>query len=456
MTERAWSLARRLTAGYLVATTVFVLVISATSAVFLWRAVEREITSLVREELYEFETRFDVSDQTIEAFAAITSILEAQHSSNPLAWRVYEPMNGTLWAERGPPKLLDALAAHERGEPASDPNLRFGSRILHSRYRVELALDATYQRVVLEDYLTYAAVLLAASIASTAVVGGLFFRRISSLLRLVADRARAVREPGAPLPLPAAGAPREIRDIEDALREMIQNIRRETEQARIFTAGLAHELRSPVQNLIGESEVTLIAPRDAATYRDVLVSHLDELRRLGDAIDNLVTICSASETRRTRARETFDLAQEAAIRLQRERTSAERHGERLDVAVRGDMKICGDREGILRALRNLTANAVQWTAPGSTVNVDLDGAAKDVVITVDDAGPGVPVELREKIFEPFYRGPAARGGRIGYGLGLALARSAVDAQGGRIEVGTSPAGGARFRVVLPRQSRAED
>jgi signal transduction histidine kinase len=90
------------------------------------------------------------------------------------------------------------------------------------------------------------------------------------------------------------------------------------------------------------------------------------------------------------------------------------------------------------------------------VNVDLEGAANEVVITVDDAGPGVPVELREKIFEPFYRGPAARGGRIGYGLGLALARSAVDAQGGRIEVGTSPAGGARFRVVLPRQGRAED
>lgn len=457
MKSRGWSLARRLTGGFLVTTTLFVLASSITSAVFLSRGVERELAGLVKEELDELETRFEVSGRTVEDFHEIAHALADQHKQNSLGWRAFDLATGELWTEHGPRELVSTLGDPARAEPPpkSDLDLRFGTRTIATGHRIELALDGSYQRRQFRDYLTYAGILMLAAIASTAIVGRLFFHRVSRDLHAVAERARAVREPGAPLALPVEGAPREIQEIEAALREMILNIRHETEQARIFTAGLAHELRSPVQNLVGETEVALMTERDAATYRGVLVSNLEELRRLGDAIDNLVTICSANETRRSRARESFDLAQEAAIRLQRERVSAERHGERLDVAVHGDMRMSGDREGIVRALRNLTANAVQWTAPGSTVRVDLRGAADEVVITVDDSGPGVPSELRERIFEPFYRGPSARGGRIGYGLGLALARSAVDEQGGRIEVGTSPAGGARFRVFLPRQCRAE-
>ncbi len=112
------------------------------------------------------------------------------------------------------------------------------------------------------------------------------------------------------------------------------------------------------------------------------------------------------------------------------------------------MRFC--REGPLRAMRNLTANAIEWSEPGSQVDVHVLGENGLVTVIVDDAGPGVPEDLRERIFEAFFRGPQAKGRRIGYGLGLAIVRAAVDSQGGTVEVGRSPLGGARFRMRLPR------
>ena len=109
-----------------------------------------------------------------------------------------------------------------------------------------------------------------------------------------------------------------------------------------------------------------------------------------------------------------------------------------------------DREAMLRALRNLVSNAVQWTPQGGQVNVTIAATDLNVTLTVDDSGPGIPGPMRAKIFEPFARGGERGGERVGYGLGLAIVREAVEAHGGTVEVATSPIGGARFVVHIPR------
>jgi signal transduction histidine kinase len=205
---------------------------------------------------------------------------------------------------------------------------------------------------------------------------------------------------------------------------------------------------------VGATVVALLARREADAYRRVLESNLDELRELGDAVDNLMTICAprGADSGRPESEE-FDVESEARMRLERERTRAERLGVQLELRSRGDTHLEGDREGVLRALRNLAANAIDWSERGGRVEVAIEGSDSTVAITVDDSGPGVAPELRERIFDPFYRGPAARGRRAGYGLGLAIVRAAADRQGGSIAVDTSPAGGARFRLVLPKRRR---
>ncbi|MFT7669928.1 MAG: two-component system OmpR family sensor kinase, partial [Planctomycetota bacterium] len=145
------------------------------------------------------------------------------------------------------------------------------------------------------------------------------------------------------------------------------------------------------------------------------------------------------------------LFQEARFRLQREINRAERVGVEFDIEVEGDGLMRGDREAMLAAVRNFVSNALDWTKKGGRVRLLLDGRGTEIQVAVDDDGPGVPQELHESLFEPFVRGPAAAGRRIGYGLGLALARSAAVAQDGSISVGSSDLGGARFTLRFPRE-----
>jgi two-component system heavy metal sensor histidine kinase CusS len=235
---------------------------------------------------------------------------------------------------------------------------------------------------------------------------------------------------------------------------MLANIRQHTDRARLMTAGMAHELRSPIQNLMGETEVALMRERDASEYRRVLESHYEELASLGRVVDNLVSLCAPTNTDANLPREGFDLAREARLRLGREHQQAERHGVRLELESHGDTQLSGDREAMLLALRNVVANAIEWSPAGANVAIDLAGEEGSVRVTVDDAGPGIPAPERERVFEPFYRGKQREGKRIGYGLGLALTRSAIEAQGGQVTVEDSPLGGARILIVVPRGGAA--
>lgn len=459
MTARPWSLARRLSVLFLVSITTFVVAISFATALLVRASIAKDLDGLPHEELVELREHADLFGTGREqALEHKLDDLAREHSPCDFAWRV--------WIDDGPILQFGETALLSPARPekteaegvaaSASGAVRWKTERVAPNALVGVVIDGSRRLELLDRYETYALVMIGAAILLAFGVATLVFRRVSKVLAEVAARARAVKDPGAPVDMRIPDAPVEIQEVSDALGVMLANIRGELQQARLFTAGLAHELRSPVQNLVGETEVALIQDRDAATYREVLRSNLDELRSLGDAVDNLVTICSVGDRQRTDAREHFDLAEEARFRLRREGQIAERHGVRLDVAVAGDCRLVGDREALLRAVRNLTANAIQWSAQGQVVEVRIEGREDAIEVTVDDAGPGVPDDLRERIYEPFFRGPSARGRRIGYGLGLALTRTAVEEQGGTIEVGTSPLGGARFRARLPRRTPARD
>jgi signal transduction histidine kinase len=250
------------------------------------------------------------------------------------------------------------------------------------------------------------------------------------------------------------GAPEEIRAVITALQDTLRRIRAEDEQARLLASGLAHELRSPLQNLIGETQVALLREREASEYRQVLESHLEDLGDLSRVVDNLVSLASIDEARRRMVTERFDLVAEARLRMKREDKLAERRGVRMRFLAEGSCEVEGDRESLLLALRNLVTNAIEWTPRGGGVELSIRSLGDGLEILVDDAGPGVPESERATLFQPFRRGRTAEGRRVGFGLGLALTQSAVAAQGGTIEVGDSPLGGARFRVRLPLRNSA--
>jgi signal transduction histidine kinase len=468
-----WSFAGRMTRLYLLTTTLLVLVIGTTSFLFLERSVASELDALtvsaIKEYRLEYEKRLRVSQEGkpdgegVEMQSETWQSIARGITSRPYAcgWRIWTVDPPRVVAEAGRADLLTPefprlTSTADTLRPEDGRRAR--TELLSHGYAVGVVLDGSERIAVLRRYETFAATLLAVAALLSLGLGVYMIRRMSRMLRQVAERARAVREPtSATVELEDEDAPEEIHDVIEALRQLFTTVRVESEKSRVFYASMAHELRSPIQNLVGETEVALFAQREGSDYRRVLESNLEELRDLGDAIDNLVTICSERRPQPADGDlEDFDLLDEARIRLAREKSQAVRRGVELLVEGQGELSLRGDREGLLRALRNLAANAIQWSPSGAAVAVRLVGLDETIEITVDDAGPGVPPELREEIFRPFVRGPALNGQRIGYGLGLAIVRSAVDAQGGTIEVGTSELGGARFRVVLPRRADARE
>jgi signal transduction histidine kinase len=461
--DRRWSLTRRLTLYFLLGTTALVVAVAAVSDNYLRNAANTELDAIAEARLKDLRVRSQAlssfegdpsqpppNDELIRLADEI-----AREGPYPVAWRFWSLAHGWVSGEAGARELLSA------GIPAREPSKltqrlprggRWRTETFQNGMDVGILLDGSSRIEALRNYELVTALMLVVGALGGTLMGWLLLSRASQVLKSVAASARRVQAPAEGVDVDVRGAPDEIRDVVDAMHQLLRNIQVATERHRVLYASMAHELRAPIQNLVGATEVALLSRREADSYRKVLESNLEELRELGDAIDNLMTICAPRTLAvHSPVSEDFDLAAEARLRLERERARAERLGVAVDIEVRGNTQMRGDRELMLRALRNLVANAIEWCKRDGVVEVSITGLDDDIVILVDDQGPGVPLELREKIFDPFYRGSTAHGRRVGYGLGLAMVKDAADRHAAAVAVETSPSGGARFRMTVPRK-----
>ncbi len=223
------------------------------------------------------------------------------------------------------------------------------------------------------------------------------------------------------------------------------------ERARLaqveFTADASHELRTPLSVIEAEVGLTLSAPRDAPSYRAALERVAGESRRLRAIVDDLLWLARLDARPAPAYQEVVDLAEVAHSVVERFGSLAHRRGLRLSATGRAGAFVQAPAELIERLVSVLVDNACRYCPAGGTVEVAAALLEGRPTITVDDSGPGVPVGERERIFDRFHRG---RSSPEGAGLGLAIAERVVAATGGEWQLGTSPAGGARFRVSWPR------
>ena len=439
--------------------TSIILLIYAVGAAYLLHDVMRDdLDNFFDHESEEFCKLLEGADRTPAGLqAAVDAIADVSHEP-PCAYRVRDAATGAVLAQAGPRKLVDRFPEHvprDSGHVSISllrNNLLARSHLVRERgLMAELLVDTADLRDALFKYLRAAVVAFAIAVPLAAVFGLVTARRGLRALRDLVAQARAIELPGSVTRLVPEKAPEELRELAEEVNAMLARITEGLAAMRTFTASLAHELRSPLQNLIGETEVTLLAPRTADDYAALLRSNLDDLHELSDAVDNLVAFCRSSEPQPGGAeRERFDLLAEADLRLARERRTARRSGSELHLTGAGDTTLTADREGVLRVLRNLVGNALAWSPAGAPVDVRVEGAPAAVRLVVEDRGPGIPAELGERIFEPFVSGRARRGERGGYGLGLTICRTAVSAHGGRLWHEAREGGGTRFVAEFPR------
>jgi signal transduction histidine kinase len=216
-----------------------------------------------------------------------------------------------------------------------------------------------------------------------------------------------------------------------------------------MTADIAHELRTPLSLILGHAEAIEdgVLP---ATPETVGIIH-DEARSLARLVDDLRTLSLADAHQLTMAIQPVspaDLLQRAANTY---RPRAAEHGITLSVdAADGLPRVAADSDRVAQVLGNLLSNALRHTPQGGTITLRAVEERALVRFGVSDTGPGIAADDLPRIFDRFYRGDASRHRESGgSGLGLGIARSLVEAQGGRIWADSPPRGGASFWFTLP-------
>jgi two-component system, NtrC family, sensor histidine kinase HydH len=214
-----------------------------------------------------------------------------------------------------------------------------------------------------------------------------------------------------------------------------------------LTAGISHEIRNPLnaaglQLAVLERRVRKLAEKLQGTLLEPLGLVRDEIRRLEHLLEDFLQFARPRELD-ARSVE-VQAVLEAVLGLLG--GDAERRGIALERQIAPDLpSVLGDAERLRQVMMNLTLNALEAAPKGGRVRVTARAVDRDVVLAVDDSGPGIPPENAERIFEPFFTTKAA-----GSGLGLPIVHAIVTQHGGSIGYEKSPLGGTRFWVRLPR------
>ncbi|HET7730837.1 MAG TPA: ATP-binding protein [Usitatibacter sp.] len=281
------------------------------------------------------------------------------------------------------------------------------------------------------------------------LVGLVLWLAVSRALRPLEQLAGEVRgrEADRLSPIAAGQAPREVEPLIAALNQLFGRLARSFENERRFTGDAAHELRTPLAALKTHAEVALTTASDERRRRSLqqVVDGVDRASRLVEQLLALARLDAAQSG----YEETVDIARLAREALEPMQPEASRRGVwlRVKAPVEG-VRVPGEGSMLQALVRNLAENAVRHAPVKGVVRVGVHEDAGMAVVEVEDSGPGVPPELRERIFDRHFRAPGDSGGAAG--LGLSIARRVVELHGGTISATSSAAlGGLKVQARIP-------
>lgn len=274
------------------------------------------------------------------------------------------------------------------------------------------------------------------------LLGGWIARLGLRPLQQLSREARALQPRTFSQRLRVAHLPVELSALSEAFNGALGRLEDAYRQLEAFNADVAHELRTPLANLIGGTQVALSRPRGAAEFQDVLQSNLEELERLRSIINDMLFLARADQG-------------EAATGLTRERVAGEvektieffefvldERDARVDIEGAREVRVAMNTALFRRALSNLLQNAIEHSATGMRLVVGIEAGADAVWIRVANPGPAIALEALPRLFDRFYRVDASRhdsGDHHGHGLGLAIVKAVATMHGG--SVSASSAGG---------------
>jgi len=301
------------------------------------------------------------------------------------------------------------------------------------------------------SHLLYSLLLGVPLLGLVAVGGGFFLvgRALAPVVQIARSAERiTMHNLNERLPLTNTGD--ELEQLSLALNRMIARLNDAFEQNRRFLADASHELRTPLAALRGEMESVVEQVLVLPELSDRVGSALEEVDRLAKIVDALFAISrlDAGEAQQEWAR--FDLAMLGISTAEQMSLLAEDKGISVSCNVQDNVNVTADRARIKQVVVNLLDNAIKYTPPGGSINLNVQASDNQAVIEVADTGIGIPAAALPHIFDRFFRVDEARSRDAGgAGLGLAIVKSICVAHGGQVYVESAEHQGSRFKVELP-------
>jgi heavy metal sensor kinase len=316
------------------------------------------------------------------------------------------------------------------------------------RVIVQVARSEEAMQQQLRDLLLILVLGLPVAVGVSGLGGYILARRALAPIEEMTARARTITAERLSDRLPVANPENEMGRLATVFNETLGRLEESFDQMRRFTTDVSHELRTPLTAIRSVGEVGLRGHRDETAYRGIIGSMLEEVDRLASLVDRLLTLSRAETHQAKLSRDAVDLSALADDVVSHLSVLAEEKRQTLSIDRRASPVVSADRLVLRQALISLVDNAIKFTPASGHVRIRIDQTVEDAIVEVIDSGPGISHEARERIFDRFYRADDANGS--GTGLGLSLAKGAVEALGGHLTLAETGTTGTAFRISIPR------
>jgi len=466
--HRTLSIALRMALWY--ALSAFTLIAVATGALY----------SVLTTTMYQEDLR-DLADNLNNARLLVRSSAPGQFASSPQprpSWapphqpeiylRVLDSSGRTLTETPGmagelvPPSSADLARISSSDGDQRDVLSRSGKPFMTLMVRVagqserdppqfmQVALDREHAEYLLARYRERLWLVLGTSLVLCALAGYLIARSGMRPIQQISRTAAHIRSTTLNERIQAHGLPAELAGLAETFNSMLDRLEQSFLHISHFSDDVAHELRTPINNLHGEIEVALSKARSGDEYREILGSCLEECTRISRLIQTLLFLARSDTTADTLERELIDVGRE--LKKVEEFYEAAANDAGVVLRVRGDAGEGAEvnRTLLQQAVGNLVSNAIAHTPPGGTITVSARAHQNQLTVSVSDTGCGIPPEHLPRVFDRFYRIDQARASSgQNVGLGLAVVKSIATRHGGHVDIESEVGRGTEVRVILP-------
>ena len=463
--NKNWSLTTRLTTLYFFSTSAILLLAMAIAYYLLLDNLRQDSDQLLRDELVTIQTVLNKRSTHLEALQQEIIWAPTVQKHRYYA-RVLNQEHDTIISTPGMKTVLPAsifpviftgrkrassIMSYETKAEKYYRLISLWTRVgqnKETKVLIQVAVDVTSQHFILKRQRVNLIMIFLLGLLVAVSLGLFVSRRGLRHLHHFTEVMENISGKQLDQRVDEAGLPSEFIMTAQAFNKMLNRIEAAFDRLQQFSGNLAHELRTPINNLMGEAGLALSRERDVPEYKDVLASSMEEYNRLSRMIERLLFLAHAEHPKALIQPVDIQVAEEFAAMVDYYDALAEE--KQVTIRGHGDALLIADPLLLRRALSNLVSNALKHTSEGGCIDLSVEVTADQVIIRVRDNGIGIPEEHLPKVFDRFYRVDSSRSKNSGgTGLGLAIVQSIMQLHQGAVEIKSEPGRYTEISLVFP-------